>query len=60
MSEQFKDSKGEVSKAMLIRAMRKEIVEAYTTLRDVQKKLRTIDELLYGIEYGLEAVHEEA
>ena len=54
MSESF----SEVSKTILITAIRKEVVEAYVELHTVQKKLRRIDELLYGLEYGLEAEHE--
>ena len=56
MSKSFEDS--EMSKTMLISAIRKEVVETYAELHTVHKKLRTIDELLYGLEYGLEAVHE--
>ena len=54
MSESF----SEESKTILITAIRKEVVEAYVELHTVQKKLRRIDELLYGLEYGLEAEHE--
>ena len=56
MSKSFEDD--EVFKTMLITAIRKEVVEVYAELQTVHQKLRRIDELLYGLEYGLEAEHE--